>query len=702
MSLTVAMNAAVSGLQAAQVGLRSVSDNIANVNTPGYVRTTVNQQPLVTVGSGAGVQVLGTKRVTDQFLETASQTASGDSSRWDAISQYMDVAQGLFGDPSSDNYFFSRIDTVTNGFAAAANDPSNTLLRNQATTNVQDFLSDAQRINDQLNQLGGTMDTRISADVSSANDLLSQIDGLNSEISRAKLLNQDSSGAENLQSQLVNQLTGIIGVRVTQRQGGGVDIRSLEGVQLAGGGAAKLVYNSSSTTPGYISVAPADGIGPSTAIQVNSGEVRGLMDLRNTKLPQLTDQLGELVQQTVQQLNDAHNASSAVPAPATLTGRNTGLDLTTAASNFTGQTSIAIVDSSGVVQKTVTLDFDTNTLSVDGVAAGGFSPATLDSDLTTAFGGTATASFSNGALSISAAGSGNGVAIDEGTSNKAGRGFSAFFGLNDLVRSNSTGTYDTGMTLSDANGFTPGDTITLRLSQPDGKPIRDVTVAVPAAGAMSDLVNALNSNTSGVGLYGQFSLDSNGHLTFSGSQPTNASLSVVQDTTQRGGPGGPSISELFGLGTGQRSTRADQYEVDPVIAGDPSKLSFAKLDLSVASGAPALRPGDATGALALAEIGDVSARFGAAGALGATTMTVSSYASQFAGAIGRDAASASSSKDAANAVKTEADNRLQSAESVNLDEELVNMTTYQQAFNASARMIQATKDLFDVLANLIN
>ena len=40
-------------------------------------------------------------------------------------------------------------------------------------------------------------------------------------------------------------------------------------------------------------------------------------------------------------------------------------------------------------------------------------------------------------------------------------------------------------------------------------------------------------------------------------------------------------------------------------------------------------------------------------------------------------------------------------ESVNLDEELVNLTTYQQAFNASARMIQATKDLFDVLTQLI-
>ena len=47
------------------------------------------------------------------------------------------------------------------------------------------------------------------------------------------------------------------------------------------------------------------------------------------------------------------------------------------------------------------------------------------------------------------------------------------------------------------------------------------------------------------------------------------------------------------------------------------------------------------------------------------------------------------------------DARRQATEGVNLDEELVNLTTYQQAFNASARLIQATKDLFDVLTNMI-
>jgi flagellar hook-associated protein 1 FlgK len=700
MSLSLSLQAAVTGLNAAQMGLRAVSDNIANVNTPGYVRTTVNQQTLVVGGAGMGVVVEGLQRLADQYLEAASQTAGSDASRWGAYSQYMDTAQGLFGDPSGDTYFFNRLDQVFAGFAAAANDPSSNLLRTQATANVQDFLSDARRINDQLQSLGGTMDTRIASDVSRANDLLQQIDALNADISRARLVNQDSTGAENLQGQMVNELTALIGLRVTPRQGGGVDIRSTEGVKLAGDGAARLIYNASLTTPGYISVQSADGIGAPTPIQVDSGEIRGLMDLRNTKLPQMSDQLGEFVQRVVEQLNEAHNASSAVPAPAVLTGRNTGLDLPSALANFSGQATVAVLDSTGAILRTVSVDFGASQLSVNGVPTSTFTPSTFVADMNAALGGQATMSFSNGALSLAAVGAGNGVAMDEGTSQKAGRGFSAYFGLNDLVRPSGLGTYDTGLTTADPHGFTAGDTITLRLSQPDGKPIRDVTVTVPAGSTMGDLLGALNDNTTGVGLYGQFALDSFGRMTFSGSQPTNAALSVVQDATERAA-GGPSISQLFGLGAGERVTRADQFQVDPVIAGNSSRLAFARLDLTATGALPAVRPGDATGALALANAGDVNTAFAAAGPLGVSSMTLSRYASEFAGAIGRDSAVAASRKDAADAVKSQADNRLQSSESVNLDEELVNLTTFQQAFNASARMIQATKDLFDVLAGLV-
>jgi len=698
MSLSVSLKTAASGLQAAQASLRAVSDNIANINTPGYVRKAVDQAPLVVDGAGMGVRINGVKRITDEYLQTASFTAASDSSRYSVLSQYLDNAQSLFGDPSGDGYFFSRIDDIYAAFATAADDPSSTLLRSQALSNIQDFLAEADRINGQLAELSGTIETRVLADVSRANDLLAQINQINAEIGRAKLINADASGSENIQSQLLDELSTLMNVRVTRREEGGVIVRSTEGVLLSGEGAAKLAYNRSDSTPGYISAMPPGGT-VAQPIQIASGEIRGLMDLRDKELPQLSDQLGEFLTRTVQQINAAHNASAAFPAPASMTGRNTGLDLPTAVGGFTGSTTVAIVDAAGVLVRRVDIDFDAGTMSANGGPAAAFTPATFLAQLNTQFGGQATASFTGGTLSLSATAP-NGLAIDEGDSEKAGRGFSHFFGLNDLIRETSYTNYDTGLSLTDAHGFTTGDQISLRLSTPEGLPIRDVTVSVPPGAQMSDLINALNNTTTGVGLYGSFSLDAEGALTFQGSAPANAQLSVVTDNTQRGA-GGPSISQLFGLGAIERSSRAGRFEIAGAIDAAPTKMALGKLDLSVAAGQPTIRAGDGRGALALSQAGDTNVRFQAAGSLGQVTMTASRYASEFGGSIGRNAAAAETRKEGSAAVMAEATARRQSVEGVNLDEELVNMTTYQQAFNASARMIQAAKDLFDVLVNMV-
>jgi flagellar hook-associated protein 1 FlgK len=699
MSLTAVLNTANSGMMAAQTALRTVSDNIANVNTPGYVRKTLEQSQLSVDGVGMGVRIDGVKRVTDQYLQLASLTAASDSGRWGAVSQYLDNAQNLFGDPSTGSYFFNRLDSIWSGFAAAANDPSSSLARTQALFYAQDFFDEAGRINGQINELGRTLDSQISADVDRASGLLQEINRLNVDISRATVANADASGAQNIQSGLIDDLSKLMNIKISQRSDGGVTIRSSEGILLAGDGAAKLAYVRTDTSRGYISATSAFGAGLPQAISVDSGEMRGLLDLRDVELPKLTDQLGEFVTRASEAINAGHNASAAVPAPTSLVGKNTGQDVATAFNNFGGQATVAIVNSSGVIQRQVAIDFTAGTMSIDGGAAASFGAASnIPAALNAALGAFGTASFANGVFTISGAG-GAGVAIDEGTSAKAGKGFSHFFGLNDLIKS-SAFSYDTGLTTADAHGFTPGDQITLRLAEPDGKPISDVAITVPAAPNMSDLLASLNSTTSGVGLYGQFSLDANGAMVFTPTAPMNANFSVIADNTERG-TNGPSISQLFGLGVGERSARAERYQVDPDIVGTPSKLALAKLDLTVAAGQPALRPGDGDGARTLAAAGETAMGFSAAGSLGAVNMTLTRYASEFGGSIGRNAATAETRKTSAEAVQTEATNRRQSVEGVNLDEELVRLTTYQQAFAASARMIQAAKDLFDVLTNMI-
>uniref|UniRef100_B0SWE0 Flagellar hook-associated protein 1 n=1 Tax=Caulobacter sp. (strain K31) TaxID=366602 RepID=B0SWE0_CAUSK len=704
MSLNTILNVATSGMMAAQTGLRVVSDNIANINTAGYVRKTIAQSNLVSNGMGVGVNIDAIKRATDKYMAAASLNGASEAGRSGSIATAMDNAQKLFGDPSAKTNYFATLDDVYAAFSLAVDDPSSTLLRSGAVTKVEDFLSESKRITASLSGQIKDTDNRIAGDVDRVNDLLKQIDSLNVDITRAKMAGADGTGSENVQSGLIDELSTYMNIQVSDRANGGVMVRSAEGVTLAGNGPATVTYNQSGPANGYLTVTTANSGGQVMPLAVTNGEIQGLLQLRNKDLPNLSDQLGEFVSRAAEELNRASNAASSVPAPNVMTGKDTGLDANTAFANFTGKTTIAVTNAAGAVVQRVDVDFGAGTMTVNGAPGPAFTNTNFLTQLNTALGGAATASFANGAMSLNTATATNGVAIvDDATtpSTKAGKGFSQFFGLNDIIRSDGYSPYETGMTATDPSGFTPGQTITLRLTDTDGSRIRDIAVAIPTGtGSMQETIDALNSRNSGVGLYGSFALGSKGELTFTPSGAAPVTLSVVEDTTQRG-TSGPSLSQLFGVGMSERSTRGGLFHVDPAMEADPSKLPFAKLDLTAAAGTPALATGDGRGALALAKAGDVTTSFANAGDAAAAKKSVLSYGADFSGSIARKAASATSRKEAADSVQTEVNAQRQSQEGVNLDEELVNLTTYQQAFNASARLIQATKDMFDVLTNIV-
>jgi len=580
MSLTAALRSASSGLQAAQTALGVVSDNIANVNTPGYVRKVANQQQQVVDGSGAGVVVTGISRKADQYLQSASLTASADAERWSTVSNQLDTAQTLFGDPSADTGFFSGLDQIFGAFASLADDPSSSVLRSQAIGDIQDFLTASDRIGDQLSSMKTSLESQASSTVDRANTLLGQIASLNGDINRAKLTGGDATGSETLQSQMLDELSGLMDIKVAARSTGGVDVRSgVGGVLLAGDEAAKLSYQAGA--PSTVSVQAA-GSATSRPMQVGSGVLRGLMDLHDNELPGLSAQLNAFTASAVDQLNAAHNDSTAVPPPTTLTGRDVGADLPDVVDGFTGAASIVLVDqTANTTTRKIDIDFDAGTISVDGAAGVAFTPDDFLDQLNTALGSSGSATFTDGKLTLT--GNGAGVALDEGTSAKAGRGFSATFGLNDLVVSDGAGGY---------------------------------------------------------------------------------------------------------------AVRSD-------IAADPQKLAAGKVDASAAVGAISVAPGDGRGASALAAAGNVKIQFPAAGELGALNTTLSDYAAQFGGSVGRAAAAAETRADSSEAVASEASARRQSAEGVNLDEELVNLSTYQQAYTASAKLIQAISEMFDDLFKIV-
>jgi len=704
MSLSSILNIANSGLQTAQTQLRVVSDNVSNVNTPGYVRKIAEQVSLTSQGVGSGVEVGRVRLATDRFLQAASLNAGAESSRQGVRYELYDRIQSLFGDPGGDTGFFSKVDDIFSSFAVAAEDPVSAPRRQEALFSTQAVFDEASRISSQIQAVRQDADGRIQSAVERANSLLEQIEALNQDIARATVLNGDAAGAETQQARLVSELSGLMDVQVTKRPVGGVSIRTSVGVLLAGAGAAKLDYSRAGTVnaetsfneiwitePGGITRAFADGL--------KTGELKGLMELRDVDAPQTAERLAELVSHVADELNRAHNANSAVPAPGTLTGRNVGQTLETALTGFTGETTIAVVNpTTGAI--TMRADIDFSALTINLVP---FTPATFLADLNTQLGGAATASFVGGRLSLTAAVP-NGMAIADGApvSTKAGRGFSHYFGLNDLISTDRPAFYDQGLTATSLHGFAAGQTLTFRFVGESGAKIRDVPVTVPGPlGTVGELITALNSSTTGIGLHGAFALDATtGELKFTGLGNPAPRMSVLEDTTTQN-PSGVSAAELFGLGGGVRASRADGFTVRTDIRQGPARLALAQLNLAAAAGTVALSTGDGRGALTLADAGQTTVRFSAAGDSPGGTLSVSRYASELSGEIGGRAQTARTRQQSAQALATEAFSRQSNFEGVNLDEELVLMTTYQQAFNASARMIQAAKDMYDTLLGMV-
>jgi flagellar hook-associated protein 1 FlgK len=175
---------------------------------------------------------------------------------------------------------------------------------------------------------------------------------------------------------------------------------------------------------------------------------------------------------------------------------------------------------------------------------------------------------------------------------------------------------------------------------------------------------------------------------------------VTSDTSQTTA-GGASATALFGLDPSVRAARASSFTIRSDIASDPTKLAMAQLDLTATAGSSALSKGDARGALLLASAGDTTTTFDPAGPLGTVTATLAQYGAQFSGDVAQKSNAADASKSNATAVASEASTRRASVEGVNLDEELIKLTTYQQSYNASARMIQAVKDMYDTLLQMV-
>lgn len=698
MSLNEIMSSAVSGLAASQAGLRSVSNNIANVGTPGYAREAVSQNTGVTAGQVNGVTIGEPARIADQFLEATVYRRAGDMGAADVSSSYLGRLQSLLGAPGAEYGLPARLDAIDSAAVGMTGTQASAQSVAAFTANVQDAIGSMNALGSDVTALKADAQSEIGQSVSRANALLVRINDLNASVAQLEGNGRSSAGVADQRMSAMQELSGLVKVSVRSQPDGRVAIDTASGIPLldnrlrqlslpdSGGGTAQTTYP-------VITVRFADtstGQGAATGDKIDSatvgGKLGGLLDLRDRALPRFTEQLGVVFTGLSQTLNAVSNAGTTVPAPNQLTGRASALTGTDRL-GFTGAAVFAVTKSTGELVASTTVDF----------AALG--PTATVNDAITAInsglGGTGTASFTGGVLSIKATGPTNGGVIAQDPtvpSNRGGVGFSHYFGMNDMVRSATSALVPSGFVASDAHGFATGQTAKIVLHDTTGRALTSYTMTGSVGSTFGDLVTELNASP--IGSYGSFALDTKGRVQFqANANVLGATLTVASDSTDRLGTGQSfsSIVQLTGASSGLATAT-----VRPDILVSPSKLGLAQLQTGAAIGAKALGAGDNRGATAFVDQLATAVDLGKDG-----INTTAARTAALLGNAGSAASQAASTLADATARRDDAINRRDSYSGVNIDEELSNMVVLQNSYSAAARVISVASQMYDTLLSMI-
>src|SRR5688500_3702205 len=101
MALANALAAAVSGMRATQASLSIVAANVANAETPGYVRKTAVQVSTAAGAVGIGVRVAAVNRELDQYIQRQMRVESSGAAYAGTRAVFYERLQSVYGVPGA-------------------------------------------------------------------------------------------------------------------------------------------------------------------------------------------------------------------------------------------------------------------------------------------------------------------------------------------------------------------------------------------------------------------------------------------------------------------------------------------------------------------------------------------------------------------------------------------------------------------------
>ncbi|MCA9262089.1 MAG: flagellar hook-associated protein FlgK [Planctomycetales bacterium] len=316
MSLYGSLQIGGNTLHAMQIGLQVVGNNIANSNTPGFVRerAVFTPAPVQRIGNltlGLGVEVAGIVQSVDRFAEERLRDAGGDRASADIQEKAYRELEGILGELTDSDVsslmagFFNSVDEVLN-------QPEAISIRSLAVQAGKTLTTSINTLDRRVSAVYEDYSKQVSGLSSEINTLSEEIRKLNLQIVTLEggSLGNEAGGLRSARQAALKRLGEIMTIKVTETEAGATNV-SVGGEFLVFEGTRQEVQTVYSSTEG-LQTASIEFIHNGSELRVGGGELHGLVEARDNIAGKFLDRLDEFAQALTFEFNKVYSQGQGI------------------------------------------------------------------------------------------------------------------------------------------------------------------------------------------------------------------------------------------------------------------------------------------------------------------------------------------------------------------------------------------------------
>jgi flagellar hook-associated protein 1 len=291
-SLNASLAIALSGLTAEQGALAATTNNVANVNTPGYSRQVpnlVSSDPIVvdplTLGTGVTLQSIDSIR--DPILESRIQQETQTQGELSAQVSALDQTQVNFAASSGD--IGTSITNFFNSINELSSNPTDLSVRQGVLTAADNLATSFNNTANSLTQQQSSLDLNVVQTVGQINQLTQQIAQLNAQVSNLQNVGESAGSFVDQRQLAIDQLSSLVDVSVIPSDNT-LTLTTANGAPLVIGQKSFLL--ATQTTPSGLHDVYSQGADITS--QITSGQLGGTIQTRDQQIPAIQTQLDTL------------------------------------------------------------------------------------------------------------------------------------------------------------------------------------------------------------------------------------------------------------------------------------------------------------------------------------------------------------------------------------------------------------------------